>query len=177
MSIDNGVTVWTAMLSVDQLTVTLITSPLTSGPAYSYTLTVNNVFDLATVPNAIAPDSMWTFEYVVLSSLEIGPGDVVPSLHELTWDQLEHALTFDLVRGDLQELRDGGDFVSATDLCVASGLEEASFTYSENPEPGEAWFLLLRPVTAGGNGSYDSSGLKQSSGRDLAIADSGADCP
>ena len=108
--------------------------------------------------------------------LEIGPG--AKTIHELSWETVGNALTFDLVRGDLQLLRnDEGDFASATELCVATGLEEASFSYSANPAPGEAWFLLLRPVTAAGPGSYDSSGLEQATGRDQPITGSGVDCP
>jgi hypothetical protein len=45
------------------------------------------------------------------------------------------------------------------------------------PFPGEAFFYLVRPVTASGPASYDSAGPGQIEGRDLEIAASGHGCP
>ena len=58
-AIDNGVTVSAAGLGDDGRTVTLTTAPLTQG--ITYTLTVNNVVDLA--GNPIATDSQEQFQY------------------------------------------------------------------------------------------------------------------
>ncbi len=58
-AIDNGVTVSAAGLGDDGRTVTLTTTPLTQG--ITYTLTVNNVVDLA--GNPIATDSQEQFQY------------------------------------------------------------------------------------------------------------------
>ena len=58
-AIDNGVTVSAAGLGDDGRTVTLTTTPLTGG--ITYTLTVNNVVDLA--GNPIAADSQEQFQY------------------------------------------------------------------------------------------------------------------
>ncbi|HYG34205.1 MAG TPA: hypothetical protein VEC99_05450, partial [Clostridia bacterium] len=58
--INNGVTVSSAVLGADTRTVTLTTSPLVGG---NYVLTVNNVTDLATPPNAIAAGSQAAFTY------------------------------------------------------------------------------------------------------------------
>ena len=58
-AIDNGVTVSAASLGADGRTVALTTTPLTQGIAY--TLTVNNVVDLAS--NPIAANSQAQFQY------------------------------------------------------------------------------------------------------------------
>ena len=57
-SIDNGVTVDSAVFLPPDV-VCLFTDPLT--PGVFYTLTINNVMDLAAVPNQIAPNSQITF--------------------------------------------------------------------------------------------------------------------
>ena len=62
-AIDNGVTVSAAGLGDDGRTVTLTTAPLTQG--ITYTLTVNNVVDLAS--NPIATDSQEQFQYNIIT--------------------------------------------------------------------------------------------------------------
>ena len=54
-----GVTISAATFGADNRTVVLTTSPLTRG--VTYTLTVNNLRDLAGTPNTIAPDAQQTF--------------------------------------------------------------------------------------------------------------------
>ncbi len=64
-ALDRGVAITAAQFGADQQTVVLTTSPLTYGE--TYTLTVNNVTDIAATPNAIAPGSRISFranEYV-----------------------------------------------------------------------------------------------------------------
>src|ERR1043166_8672738 len=57
--INNGVTISTATLMPDGMTVLLRTSPLSFGP--TYILTVNNVQDRAQNPNSILPDTKKSF--------------------------------------------------------------------------------------------------------------------
>jgi hypothetical protein len=74
-AIDNGVTVSSATLSTDLVTVTLGTSPHSEGVLY--TLTVNNVRDRAAQPNSIAANSSVTYNFVaqlVISNLVVGSG-------------------------------------------------------------------------------------------------------
>ena len=66
--IDQGVSISSATLQVDGRTVKLITSTLSE--LTTYTLTVNNVTDLAL--NPIAPGSQSTFEYDQWSNQDIG---------------------------------------------------------------------------------------------------------
>lgn len=63
--INNGISVSSAVLAVDLMTVTLVTSTQTEGS--SYQITVNNVKDRATTQNTIASNS--TTNYSFISSL------------------------------------------------------------------------------------------------------------
>ena len=63
-AIDHGVTISNATLAADQMTVTLTTSPLSTG--VTYTLTVNNVKDQATTPNTILANTQAQFTYQVI---------------------------------------------------------------------------------------------------------------
>ncbi len=66
-ALDNGVSVTGAVLEADLKTVTLSTSPLSSGTVY--TVTVNNVEDRAPVANVIAANSTATFTYTAQAGL------------------------------------------------------------------------------------------------------------
>jgi hypothetical protein len=68
-SIDNGVSVSTASLAADLVTVTLTTTSLAENT--NYTLTVNSVRDTATSPNTIAPGSTAGFTYVNIVTVEV----------------------------------------------------------------------------------------------------------
>ncbi|MBU0706981.1 Ig-like domain-containing protein [Patescibacteria group bacterium] len=70
-SIDQGITVSSASLSSDERTVTLSTAPLTPGTIY--TLTVNNVADLAGHP--VNPNTQATFFYAARVYRSVGPGN------------------------------------------------------------------------------------------------------
>jgi fibronectin type 3 domain-containing protein len=74
-SIDNAITVFTASLGSDLKTVTLTTSELTDG--VTYILTVNNIMDLASTPNVIAPNTTASDIFVnqlVISNLTVESG-------------------------------------------------------------------------------------------------------
>jgi hypothetical protein len=94
---------------------------------------------------------------------------------------------FDLVRGDLGELRStGGDFTAALDaiapvgdVCMADDtLFSAIVDLKADPASGEAYFYILRPVAGcRAGGTYDSGGSGQVGLRDAGIAASVGDCP
>jgi hypothetical protein len=74
-SIDNAITVFTASLGSDLKTVTLTTSEHTDG--VTYILTVNNIMDLASTPNMIAPNTTVSYTFVnqlVISNLTVESG-------------------------------------------------------------------------------------------------------
>jgi len=58
-TLNNGVTVLSAVFGPDTQTIVLTTTPMVSG--VGYTLTVNNVRDRAATPNAILPNSQFAF--------------------------------------------------------------------------------------------------------------------
>ena len=74
-SIDNSISIASASLGADLKTVTLGTSSHTEG--VTYTLTVSNVLDRATVPNAIAPNTQVSYSFVaqvVITGLTVASG-------------------------------------------------------------------------------------------------------
>ena len=74
-SIDNSIGIATASLGADLKTVTLGTSSHTEG--VTYTLTVSNVLDRATVPNAIASNTQVSYSFVaqvVITGLTVASG-------------------------------------------------------------------------------------------------------
>jgi hypothetical protein len=74
-SIDNGITVSTATLDSDLMTVILTTSEHVDGT--SYILTVNNIKDLASTPNVIAPNTTASYIFelkLVISNLTVESG-------------------------------------------------------------------------------------------------------
>jgi hypothetical protein len=100
-SIDNGVSVSSAVLASDLVTVTLTTSALTESVAY--TLTVNNVRDRATNPNSIAPGTTAGFIYENIVTVEVrinGGGDDVEE---------EQSGLMDSSSSDLELAQNGSD--------------------------------------------------------------------
>ena len=82
-----------------------------------------------------------------------------------------------MVRGDLSLLRvSGGDFASATELCVANDLAGLSITENLAPPVGGGFWFVVRP-----NGvaipTYDSRFESQVGLRDPGIGSSVAACP
>jgi len=71
-SIDLGVTVSSVTLQGDGVTVLLTVATLQ--PNVTYTLTVNNIVDLAAVTNTIAPDTQVAFQYVTQTDLTFQQG-------------------------------------------------------------------------------------------------------
>jgi hypothetical protein len=82
-SIDNNVTIQSAVLGGDLRTVSLTTSGLSENITYS--LSVNNVLDRAAVPNAIADNSQINFTYTAPQNT----GTHALSPGEYQWDVLQ----------------------------------------------------------------------------------------
>ena len=93
-------------------------------------------------------------------------------------DDTSGMTTWDAVRGDLALLRGSdGDFAVATEECLGSRLAEAGLDYSENPLPGNAFWFLVRKVTALQPGTYDTAEPSQVQPRDSGINASPQGCP
>ena len=117
-----------------------------------------------------------------LNASKSGTGDAVWS-----WTS-GGAAAFDLVRGDLKELRQtAGDFTAALaalpggeNACLAN--DTASLSLSDpyvDPAPGEGTFTLLRPVSTScpAYGTLDDGVSSQLGSRDGEIAASPLACP
>ena len=111
-------------------------------------------------------------------------GDIAPLVQlsvgntDLSWTATASALGFDVVRGDLGVLRStGGDFISATDACLADNFSTSVLPYTAQPAPGTAFWILVRPILSTGNGRYDSFATSQVGPRDLLINGSAFSCP
>ncbi len=95
----------------------------------------------------------------------------------LWWGTVGAATGYDVVRGDLNQLRaNGGDFSDplATRICLANNLPATSLEDASNPLAGEGlWYLVRSQPT----GTYDSGEPSQSGSRDAEIAASGNGCP
>ncbi len=85
-TIDNGIALSGASLGLDLKTVTLITSSHTIG--VTYTLTVNNIKDRATIPNTIVANTETTYIYIdqfVITNLTVTTGNT----YEVVQDGLQ----------------------------------------------------------------------------------------
>jgi hypothetical protein len=103
------------------------------------------------------------------------PGDTL-----LSWTASAAATGYDVVTGDLQELRgNGGNYATLTQASCASN-DQSSTSYSaaaSNPPPGGARWFLVRPMNCGGSGSYDEGVPSQQGLRDPEIQTGGWACP
>lgn len=117
-----------------------------------------------------------------LAAAKPGPGDVL-----WTWSA-GGAAAFELVRGDLDELRSsGGDFTAALAALPAAEAacladDTTGFSLADPygpPAPGRGYFTLLRAVTisCAASGSFDEGQASQAAGRDAGIGASPRACP
>jgi hypothetical protein len=95
----------------------------------------------------------------------------------LEWCAIPDASSYDVVRGDLDVLRQSdGDFASATELCLGNDLPGLSIVEGSAPPAGGGFWYVVRP-----NGlttpSYDSRFDSQAAPRDPGIDNSAAACP
>jgi hypothetical protein len=108
-----------------------------------------------------------------LLATEKSPGSIA-----LSWTPLAGATRYDVVRGSLAVLRaTGGNYTSATEECVSDNLPGTSQTFGGDPGVGDAHWFLVRGVSCGGAGTFDSGGAGQLGDRDQEIADAANDCP
>jgi hypothetical protein len=106
---------------------------------------------------------------LTLSKLGSDSGlDWAPGLSDATW--------YDVVWGDLSELRSsGGDFGSGTAACLTCNVVSTSVVASgpPAPAPGEGQWFLVRGANCKGDGTYDATGGEA---RDPGITASTNDC-
>jgi len=96
---------------------------------------------------------------------------------QLQWVGLAEATAYDVVRGDLERLRETADFALATEECLADDLPATSLPYTGEPGEGAGFWFLARAVNCAGEGTYDSGAPSQAGSRDGGIASSAGACP
>ncbi len=95
----------------------------------------------------------------------------------LYWTSVAGAIAYDIVRGDIDILRNsGGDFTSATDLCLGDNLEDTQIDYTEIPTPGNGHWFLIRGVSTAGPMTYQALSGIQVGLRDDEINAAGESC-
>jgi len=93
----------------------------------------------------------------------------------LRWQTPPGAATFDVVFGDLDLLRNAGDFAAATTGCVVN--DHAGVAIDAPGQSGNSWYLVRPNFCQGVAGSYDTGEASQSNPRDTGIASSAGACP
>ena len=97
---------------------------------------------------------------------------------QVGWVGVAGAVSYDVVFGDLGVLRStGGDYTPAVLACLAPEDFPNAASLPGTPAPGQGWWVLGRPVFAGGPGSYDAGEPGQVGTRDPGINASPDSCP
>lgn len=99
---------------------------------------------------------------------------------DITWSAQPGAVGYDVIRGDLGQLRStAGDYGAApvAVTCLANNTASTAVSSGGDPSAGAGYFYLTRAVEAEGAATYDSGSSSQSGLRDAEIAASGNDCP
>lgn len=98
----------------------------------------------------------------------------------MAWSPDPEAEAYDVVAGDLGELRrTGGNFTMATDACLANNHVGTTLLFGADPTPGPSQWFLVRGVrsTATNLGTYDLDDPSQAAPRDPGINASALACP
>jgi hypothetical protein len=70
-----------------------------------------------------------------------------------------------------------GNFTTATTNCLGNNVAGTTINDLQSVAVGQGFWYLLRAVSCGGAGSYDSGSPDQVGSRDAEIAASGLACP
>lgn len=97
---------------------------------------------------------------------------------DLLWTSLPGAIGYDVVQGDLTDLRSfTGDFGLATDACTVNNHAGTTQPHGADPTAGNGYWYLVRAVLGTGQLGYDTFAPGQVAPRDAGITASGLDCP
>jgi hypothetical protein len=97
----------------------------------------------------------------------------------MSWNAVPNAIQYDIVSGDLGELRAAGghyQFLSHAQ-CSGNDISGTSMTLPGNPTAGNAQFWVMRAVGCTGLGSYDEGVPSQVSARNAEITAAPYSCP
>ncbi len=95
-----------------------------------------------------------------------------------SWTSLPGATGYDVSRGSLSALHaSSGDFAVATTDCMESALSATNTTDADAPTTGDGFWYLVRGMTCGGRGTFDTGAPSQAGSRDPGIQLSANTCP
>jgi serine protease len=104
------------------------------------------------------------------------PTLLVPSRTQLSWSAIAGATGYDVVHGQVSQLRStGGDFTYAT--CEANEVPTTTLAISGAAPPAGGLWYLVRPSSVCGVGTYNTGSPRQVQSRDAEIAASVSACP
>jgi predicted outer membrane repeat protein len=105
------------------------------------------------------------------------PTLTLPSRTQLSWTAIAGATAYDVVRGDLSQLRSsGGNFNTAA--CEMNEVSATTLAISgAAPPAGGLWYLVRPSNSICGGGTYNTTSPKQVQSRDAEIASSASACP
>jgi len=97
----------------------------------------------------------------------------------MSWNAVPNAIQYDIISGDLGELRTaGGHYTNLTQSqCYSNDLAGTSTFTGSNPAPGNGQFFLMRAVGCTGIGPYDEGIPSQVRARDQELGASLYQCP
>lgn len=96
---------------------------------------------------------------------------------DLTWTAVKGAIGYDAVYGSLTALsRTRGSFARAALGCLADDTPATALSFAAVPAPGEGFWILVRDVHCGGNGTWDGGGAGRTSPRDRGLDDAAGGC-
>ncbi|HEX4824180.1 MAG TPA: putative metal-binding motif-containing protein [Candidatus Polarisedimenticolaceae bacterium] len=96
----------------------------------------------------------------------------------MSWNAVPNAIQYDVISGDLGELRGAGGYQFLTQAqCAGNDVSGTSMTLPGSPAVGNGQFFVMRAVGCTGLGSYDEGVPSQHSTRDQGIGSSLYACP
>jgi hypothetical protein len=100
------------------------------------------------------------------------------SASNLTWPAVPGATAYDVVFGNLGQLRsNGGNYSTALGSCLAEDLPGTTFSHAANlTTPGTVFYFLVRSSNCGGPGTYDTGSPRQVASRDPGILAAPSTC-
>lgn len=96
----------------------------------------------------------------------------------MTWTAHADAERYDVVKGDLMNLRStGGDFTSSLTGCLENDSMDTQSSDPANPGMGEGSYYLVRAQADCRNGTWNCGHQSQLGDRDSEIEESINKCP
>lgn len=96
----------------------------------------------------------------------------------LSWTPLPGALSYDVVKGDLNLLHSTRSYTASVLSCPADRQAGTSLVEPASPSIDQGWYYVVRGVGCGGNSTWDDGvGAGQVGSRDAAIDAAPASCP